>query len=246
MARRNYWGSPEGTFTTSCFLVLAACYLFSKVHGATSRSTINKYEQLNEGIANDLGFKSVEVVSLDAHQLENEEPYVVLTGTGVKKSGEKVEYVACKYSTDEGTFKDLLESIKDIEDLDITVEEAEDLLDVLVDVVEKGQLLNHKEKADITYSKEGVSQILGVSQVRVDGNRVYYYVASLDEGTNEKGETGLITTIDKISFELTEELRNDPSLVYSMGDKGAKIETVGQKFRELDTQNYRVIVNNKK
>ena len=67
-----------------------------------------------------------------------------------------------------------MESIKEIKELDIRVEQSEDLIEALTEVVEKGQLISQKEKLDITFSKEGTAQVLEISQVRIEGNKAYY------------------------------------------------------------------------
>ena len=203
----------------------------------------NKVRHLNNAVAKSLNYKNATVTGFDLLEEDNHN-YVVVTAKGKNELGEKVEYVAAKYETEAELYNQLLKRAESVRDGARLDDYSNVVLDKLLEVVENAKLVGKVERADITYTNEGEGQIMNVSAPKIEGNTAYYYIVSLHEGVNEKGETGLVTHIDKVSFELTKEIEKDPSVMFTLGTKGATIEALGHRFVEFDTQNINITINN--
>ena len=235
MARRS-----SGNLQGAWFLLLLSCFAWMQAQKIKHNTKINT---LNDAVAATLNYKDATVTGFDLMQ-EEDHNYVVVTAKGINEADEKVEFVAAKYETDIEKYNSLLDSSEYITDTMSLQDYTDIVIDKLLDVVETAKLVGKAERSDITYTNEGDGQILTVSAPKVEGDQAYYYIVSLHEGVNEKGDTGLITHVDKVSFKLTKEIEKDPSVIFTLGTKGATIEAMEHKFAQFDTQNMEMKVHN--
>ncbi len=238
MARRG--NLDGGVIGTSTLCVLLACFAWNSVQNNLKHSAIRS---LDNAVTKDLNYKDASVTGFDLYEQEAHK-YVVVTAKGKNEVGEKVEFVAAKYETDEERFNALLKYVNSVDNT-VSIEKcSRQLAEKLLDVVEHAKFIGKVERKDVTYTNEGEGQITNVSTPKVEGNEAYYYIVSLHEGVNEKGETGLITQIDKVSFKLTKEIEKDPSKIFTLGTEGAHIEAMGHQFMNFDTKGLDIKVNN--
>lgn len=200
-------------------------------------------DQLEHKLGEDTGYADVKVTGFNPSK-EDGHFYLTVTGVGANDNvtGENCEFIKCLYETDEKRFNELVEIIKLESAYGEELAYSVSVVDNLLDIVSNGKLLGVNKREDITYAKEGESdiQILDVSKPKIEGNVAYYYIVTMQEGVNEKGEPGYYTSVDKVHFTVTKEIEKDPSIIFKMGKDDAYVETVATKFDLVQDYSYSI------
>ena len=236
-------GREEEDLVSAAKGILLGCGIGLVLIAPFAGMHINDINKLGNKLGEDTGYKSVQVTGFNPIEEEGHY-YVTVTGKGSKEvnSGVNSEFVKCMYETDETRFNELVEKIKSESVYNGNLAYSVEVLGNLLDIVNNGKLVAVSTRDDITYSNEGEygTQILDVSQPKIEGNVAHYYVVSLQEGVNENGEPGYYTVVDKVHFTVTKEIEKDPSIIFTMGKDNAYIETVGRKFSVAQDYTYSI------
>ena len=182
--------------------------------------------KLNTTIASHFNYKSVDINYFDWY-INNDEEYIFkFTGSAINIDGVHLDFVSCGYEVSEKQYYEVLQYIEknDIEDLD-----SKGLLSKLNDIIQEAELIKGKEDANVaTSSDERV--ILNVSKAKVNGDKVSYYVCYTKQGRDKNGNMGLITTIDEVSYDLTDELKEHPNGAFMLPKEDAKVRVLTTNF----------------
>ena len=200
--------------------------------------------ELNQTIAATMEYKSVDATYFDWASNNDEEFIFKFTGTAMNMNDEKIDFFSCSYSVSEQQYYDVLTYIEqnNIEDLD-----TKGLLEKLNGIIKEAEVVKAKENSTITTSSnEDNRVILNVSKAKVKGDKVTYYVCYAKEAKDEKGNIGLTTVLDEVSYDLTEELAKNPNGVFSLKAEDAKVEILESSFTPIKLYNAQVFGNTKK
>ena len=200
--------------------------------------------ELNQTIAATMEYKSVDATYFDWFNNNDEEFIFKFTGNAINNNDEKIDFFSCSYSVSEQQYYDVLRYIEqnNIEDLD-----TKGLLKKLNGIIKEAEVVKAKENPTITTSaNEDNRVILNVSKAKVNGDKVTYYVCYAKEDKDEKGNLGLTTTIDEVSYDLTEELTNNPNGVFALKAEDAKVKILKSSFAPIKSYNVQALGNTPK
>lgn len=191
-----------------------------------TNQTKEEKAKLNTTIATHFNYKSVDINYFDWY-INNDEEYIFkFTGSAINIDNVHLDFISCGYEVSEQQYYEVLHYIEknDIEDLD-----TKGLLSKLNEIIQEAELLQGKEDTNVaTSSDERI--ILNVSRARVSGDKVSYYVCYTKQAKDKNGCLGLVTTIDEVSYDLTDELKENPNGVFTLPREKAKVKVLQTNF----------------
>ena len=182
--------------------------------------------KLNTTIASHFNYKSVDINYFDWYTNNDDEYIFKFTGSAINIDDVHLDFISCGYEVSEKQYYEVLQYIEknDIEDLD-----SKGLLTKLNEIIQEAEKLKGKEDVNVaTSSDERI--ILNVSKARVNKDKVSYYVCYTKEARDKNGNMGLITTIDEVSYDLTDELKENPNGVFTLPKEGATVKVLNTNF----------------
>lgn len=228
---RNSSGSGEGSAGVAIFAGVAIIGMVGFLIGDAVVMS-NKLEEekgkLNTTIATHLNYKSVDISYFDWYTNNDDEYIFKFTGSAMNVDDVHLDFISCAYEVSEKQYYEVLEYIEknDIEDLD-----TRGLLVKLNEIIKEAELVSGKVDPNVATSSEE-STILNVSKARVNGDKVSYYVCYAKQARDNDGNLGLVTTVDEVSYDLTDELKKHPNGVFVLDKKDAKVKVIESNFVE--------------
>ena len=169
-------------------------------------------------------------------EISKEEDFLFeFSGNAINSHGDDIDFFSCAYKVNATQYQEIHDYLIKQEKEDRSALSSAMLLRKITEIVSTAELVNKEEQANVaTSSKNDDTVILNVSQAKVEGDKVCYYVAHLQEGKNKKGQLGLTTILTEVSYDLTDELKANPNGVFALPKEQAKAKAVAKSFEPID------------
>lgn len=202
----------------------------------------NEMTKLNQVVAETLEYKSVDVEKINCDISDNNEFLFEFSGNAMNINDEKIDFFSCTYKVNAAEYEEINNYLvkRDVESLRST---STEIIGRITEIVSTAELVESRENDNVATSyKNDDVVILNVSKAKVKDDKVYYYVSHLRQTRDKNGQLGLTTVLSEVSYDLTDELKNNPSGVFSLPGEQAKVKTLSKSFepvKQLEVKAYR-------
>ena len=197
------------------------------------KATNEAKAQLNDLIATHMQYQSADVTYFDWYTNNDSEYLFKFTGSAMNMMGDDIDFFSCAYEVSEQQYYDVLQYIEknDIEDLD-----TKGLLEKLTEIIKEAELVASSENENVATAQATTDEriILNVSKAKVQDDKVSYYVCYATEVRDEDGNMGLVTTVDEVSYDLTDELRANPNGAFLLSKDKAQVRMLKSNYTPVE------------
>lgn len=245
---KNGGGSSDLGPVGYTILAITAAGIVGGAIGITAYNTNKRdtaKDALNAAVATSCYSQGYEVSAVDVSSFEcNDDEtnhFFKFTGTATNLSGENIEFFSANYLVNANEYKEVVEFMQKKKYK--TGFESEKILKKIITAVESSKLvevtLNENiavrgiENATDFASVGDESIVLEVSKPTLNNDKVSYNVCYLQSVKTKEGEVGYVTSFVSVEFDATDELKSNPSAVFTLDKSKAKVKIMDRTYSPL-------------